>query len=109
MYHTKNRLNDITFDNEKPLKIIQTLDVSNAHGYDAISARIPKLTNTSIIKPLSIFQNCLKSTIFQMIGKKQLLCWFIENSKQLANSFCPCVTVTYKFKSFGEAHIPWYF
>ena len=62
MYHIENRLNDITFDNEKLLKIIQSLDVSNSRRYDAILVRMLKLTNASIIKPLSIIsQNCLKS------------------------------------------------
>ena len=62
-YHTENRLNDITFDNEKLLKIIQSLDASKAHGYDGISIRMLKLSSPSIIKPLSIiFQNCLKSS-----------------------------------------------
>ena len=32
-YHTKNRLNDITLDNEKLLKIIQSLDANKTHGY----------------------------------------------------------------------------
>ena len=36
MYHTENRLNDITFDNEKPLKIIQSLDRNKVHRYDDI-------------------------------------------------------------------------
>ena len=58
-YHTENRLNDITFDNEKLLKIIQSLDANKAHGYDGISIRMLKLGSPSIIKPLSIiFQNC---------------------------------------------------
>ena len=64
-YHAENRLNDITFDNEKLLKIIQSLDANKAHGYDGISIRMLKLGSPSIIKPLSIiFQNCLKSSTF---------------------------------------------
>ena len=64
-YHTENRLNDITFDNEKLLKIIQSLDANKAHGYDGISIKMLKLGSPSIIKPLSIiFQNCLKSSTF---------------------------------------------
>ena len=64
-YHTENRLNDITFDNEKLLKIIQSLDANKAHGYDGISIRMLTLGSPSIIKPLYIiFQNCLKSSTF---------------------------------------------
>ena len=33
MYHTENRLNDITLDKEKLLKIIQSLDANKTHGY----------------------------------------------------------------------------
>ena len=70
-YHTGNRLNDITFDNEKLLKIIQSLDANKAHGYDGISIRMLKLGSPSIIKPLSIiFQNCLKSSTFPDDWKK---------------------------------------
>ena len=64
-HHTENRLNGITFDNEKLLKIIQSLDANKAHGYDGISIRMLKLGSPSIIKPLYIiFQNCLKSSTF---------------------------------------------
>ena len=64
-YHTETRLNDITFDNEKLLKIIQSLDASKAHEYDGISIGMLKLISPSIIKPLYIiFQNCLKSSNF---------------------------------------------
>ena len=70
-YHTENRLNNITFDNEKLPKIIQSLDANKAHGYDGISIRMLKLSSPSIIKPLSIiFQNCLESSIFPDDWKK---------------------------------------
>ena len=70
-YHTENRLNDITFGNEKLLKIIQSLDANKARGYDGISIRMLKLSSLSIVKPLSIiFQNCLKSSTFPDDWKK---------------------------------------
>ena len=71
-YHAEKRLNDITFDNEKLLKIIQSLDANKDHGYDGISIRMLKLSSPFIvIKPLSIiFQNCLKSGIFPDDWKK---------------------------------------
>ena len=72
MHHTENRLNDITFDNEKLAKIIQSLDPNKAQGYDGISIRMLKLSSPSIIKPLSIiFQNCLKSSVFPHDWKKE--------------------------------------
>ena len=63
-YHTENKQNDIIFDNEKLLKILQSLHANKAHGYGDISRRMLKLSGLSIIKPLSVFQNRLKSSIF---------------------------------------------
>ena len=63
-YHTENRQNDIIFDNEKLLKILESLHANKAHGYDDISRRMLKLSGLSIMKPLSVFQNRLKSSIF---------------------------------------------
>ena len=93
-YHTENRLNNlnsITFDNEKLLKIIQSLDASKAHGYDGISIRKLKLSIPSIIKPLSIiFQNCLKSGIFPYDWKKgNIVPVHKKSSKHLLNNHHP--------------------
>ena len=63
-YHTENRQNDIIFDNEKLLKILQSLHSNNAQRYGDISRRMLKLSGLSIMKPLSVFQNRLKSSIF---------------------------------------------
>ena len=45
MNHTENRLNNIAFDNEKLLKIIQSLDPNKPHGYNSISIDILKLSS----------------------------------------------------------------
>ena len=63
-YHTENRQNDIIFDNEKLLKILQSLHANKAQGYGDISRRMLKLSALSIMKPLSVFQDRLKSSIF---------------------------------------------
>ena len=39
-YHTENRSNDITFDNEKLMNTIQSLDANKARGYDGIAIRM---------------------------------------------------------------------
>ena len=71
MYHKENRLNCVTFDNKKLLRIIQSLGANKAHGYDGISIRMLKLGSPSIRKPLSIiFQNSLKSSTFPDDWKK---------------------------------------
>ena len=84
-YHAENSLNDITFDNEKPLKIIQSLDAKKDHGYGGISIRMLKLSSSFIIiKPLSIvFQNCLKSGVFPDDSKKGN---FVPVHKKTVNS-----------------------
>ena len=53
-HHAENRLNGITFENEKLLKIIQSLYANKSHGFDGILIRMLKLRSPSIIKPLSI-------------------------------------------------------
>ena len=90
-YHTENRLNDITFDNEKLLKIIQSLDANKAHGSDGISIRMQKLSSPPIIKPLSIiFQNCMISGIFPDDWKKgNNVPVHKKNIKQLVNYYRP--------------------
>ena len=90
-YHTENRLNDITFGNEKLLKIIQSLDANKARGYDGISIRMLKLSSLSIVKPLSIiFQNCLKSSTFPDDWKKgNIVPVHKKNSKQCVNNYRP--------------------
>ena len=70
-HNTENWLNDFTFDNEKLLKIIQSLHANKVHRYDGISIRMLNLSSPSIIKPRSIiFQNCLKSGILPDDWKK---------------------------------------
>ena len=90
-YHTENWLNDFTFDNEKLLKIIQSLHANKAHGYDGISMRMLNLSSPSIIKPCSIiFQNCLKSGILPDDWKKgNIIPVHKKNSKQLVNNIAP--------------------
>ena len=89
--YTENRLNDITFDNEKLLKIIQSLDANKAHGSDGISIRMQKLSSPPIIKPLSIiFQNCMISGIFPDDWKKgNNVPVHKKNIKQLVNYYRP--------------------
>ena len=85
------QLNDITFDNEKLLKIIQSLDANKAHGSDGISIRMQKLSSPPIIKPLSIiFQNCMISGIFPDDWKKgNNVPVHKKNIKQLVNYYRP--------------------
>lgn len=99
MYHTENRLNGITFDNKKLLRIIQSSDANKAHV--CLSIRVLKLSSPSIMKPLSVtFLNFLISSIFPNIGKKEALCWFIKEIVHSQSIIIARVTATYMFKHF---------
>ena len=103
-YQTENRLNDISFDNEKLLKIIQSLDANKAPGYDGISIRMLKLISPSIIKPLStIFQSCMKSGIFPDDWEKgNIVPVYKKNSKQLVNNYRPVLLLPICSKFFEK-------
>ena len=50
------------FDNDKEMKIVQSLDANKGHGYDDISLTMLTLSRPSVLKLLTVtFQNCLKS------------------------------------------------
>ena len=53
---------------EKILSIIRSLNPNKAHGWDGISVRMIKLSDTALITPLKIiFMNCLKRGLFPEI------------------------------------------
>ena len=53
------------------LKIIRNIGISKTHSSDSISARMVKLCDNSLVKPLSvIFQKCIKSDVFLDSWKK---------------------------------------
>ena len=69
-YYTDNRLNDINFEHDKMLKVIQSLDPNKAHSYDCVSVRMLEFHFPSIIKVLIILCNCLKFGTFPGVWKK---------------------------------------
>ena len=67
---TENRLSDSIVNNDKIMRIIQSLDLNKVHEYDDISVRMIKLSSPYVIKLLTIiFQNYLK-LLSQMIEKR---------------------------------------
>ena len=92
------------FDNDKLLKIIQSLDANKAHGYDGISIRMLKLSSPSITKLLFvIFQNCLKSSIFTDDWKKgNNVLVHKKDSKQLVNNYRPMSLLPICSKTFDK-------
>ena len=64
-------LSSIQFEDQDILKIIWSLNYNKAHGYDAISIRLLKICDSSIVRPLSIiFKNCLQTGTFPNNWKK---------------------------------------
>ena len=71
MYKTKLRLSFITFTDQDILKIMKSLIVNKAHGYAVISIRMLKISDSEIVRPLSLtFRNCICCGIFTNIWEK---------------------------------------
>ena len=85
------RLSSITREDNDILKIIRSLDISKAHGFDDISVRMVKLCEDSLVKSFSIiFQNCINSSVFPERWKKpNIVPIHKKNDKQLINSYRP--------------------
>ena len=64
-------IDDVAISEQKILNIIRSLNPNKAHGWDGISIRMIKLSDTSLVTPLKIiFTNCLRSGIFLEIWKR---------------------------------------
>ena len=64
-------LNSIEINGDQILKSIRSLDVNKSHGFDQISARMLKICDVSIVKPLQlIFDKSLKEGVFPVLWKK---------------------------------------
>ena len=67
---TITQLNDFVISEEKILNIIRSLNPNKAHGWDEISVRMIKLSDSALVIPLKmIFENCLRRGIFPEIWK----------------------------------------
>ena len=54
IYLTQSKLVSLDFNEDKVLKIIRSLNIRKAHGYDDISIRMIKICDKSLLKPLII-------------------------------------------------------
>ena len=81
----------VDFEDQDILKIIQVLDINKAHGHDNISARMIKISDSSIVKPLSIiFYNSLNSEIFPDNWKgSNIVPVHEKGNKELIKNYCP--------------------
>ena len=68
---TNTSLENIEFDEEKLVDLIEALNVNKAHGWDDISIRMVKIGGVSLVKPLiNIFNLCIASGVFPSQWKK---------------------------------------
>ena len=64
-------LSSFSVDPDMLLNLIRSLDINKAHGFDQISARMLKICDSSVIKPLIIiFNTSLTSGTFPSAWKK---------------------------------------
>ena len=67
---TTTLINDFVISEEKIINIIRSLNPNKAHGWDAISVRMIKLSDVSLVLPLKItFTNCLRHGLFPEMWK----------------------------------------
>ena len=68
---TETKLSSCDIEDEDIYKIIKTLHINKAHGYDKVSIRMLKLCDKSIVKPPPIiFKNCKLRKTFPDLWKK---------------------------------------
>ena len=108
--YTNNRVNDLSFNYEKILKVVQSLDPNKPIGHDGVSPRMLKPVFSSIIKPfLIIFRNHLKLELFQTIGKGWHYSSIQERVSNLSVITILYLCYLYVFQSFWKVCIWCYF
>ena len=64
----------MSFRDQDILKIIHSLSINKARGYDDIFVRLLKICDSSIVKPLSIFSSTVcRVDLFLITGKSPIL------------------------------------
>ena len=84
-------ISDFVISEEKILNIIRSLNPNKAHGWDEISIRMIKLSDTSLLTPLKIiFTNCLRHGVFPEIWKRaNAVPVHNKNEKNLKSNYRP--------------------
>ena len=90
IFVTNERLSSIALDDKDTIKIIIALNINRSHGHDDISIRMIKICDSVLVKPLSIFNNCVRTGTFQYIWKKSnVILVHKKNENQLINNYLP--------------------
>ena len=84
------RLTSIKFDNNI-FKIIRSLNVNKAHGYEGISVRMMEMCDESLIQTLSlIFRGCIDTGVYPDTWKKSnIVPVHKKGDKQIVNNYRP--------------------
>ena len=91
IYLTQSKLVSLDFNEDEVLKIIRSLNIHKAHGYDDISIRMIKICDKSLLKPLIIlFKNSAKSSHYPDIWKRSnIIPVHKKNDKRLVKNYRP--------------------
>ena len=91
IYLTQSKLVLLDFNEDKVLKIIRSLNVHKAHGYDDISIRVIKICDKLLLKPLIIsFKNSTKPFHYPDLWKRSnIIPVHKKNDKQLVKNYRP--------------------
>lgn len=94
-HRTEARLTLFDFEDEDIFKIIRSLNISKAYGYDDILIRMIKAWDLALVKALSmIFINCYKVGHFLIYARSLISIQFIKTEKdtvsKIMNHFYLC-------------------
>ena len=85
------RIDSVAISEEKILKIIRSLNPNKARGWDKISVRMIKLSDTALVAPLKmIFKNYLRCVVFLQLWKHaNVVPVHKKNEKNLNGNYRP--------------------
>ena len=81
----------IKFNTNDILKIIRSLNINKTHGHDGILVRMIKISNESLVQPLSlIFRGCIDTNVYPGTWKKSnIIPVHKKGDKQIVNNYRP--------------------
>ena len=90
-YKTNSRINNIFFNSDFILKVVNDLNPSKAHGWDGISIRMIKMCGESIVLPLMIiFENAIETGVYPANWKRgNIVPVHKKESKNLVKNYRP--------------------
>ena len=104
IYLTQSKLVSLDFNEDEVLKIIRSLNIHKAHGYDDICIRMIKIFDKSLLKPsIILFKNSTKSSHYPDIWKiSNIIPVHKKNDKRLVKNYRPISLLTIFGKIFEK-------